>query len=78
MILREKYTKFVKLNNLSGAIIFFANEKFEIKNINNFLSTSQKDLFKKNQKKNSKKKNIFTFDLNHNQKIIVFSVKKKK
>tara|TARA_B100000886_G_scaffold320332_1_gene261684 strand:- start:235 stop:1689 length:1455 start_codon:yes stop_codon:yes gene_type:complete len=77
MILREKYTKFVKLNNLSGAIIFFANEKFEIKNINNFLSTSQKDLFKKNQKKNSKKKNIFTFDLNHNQKIIVFSVKKK-
>ena len=51
MILREKYTKFVKLNNLSGAIIFFANEKFEIKNINNFLSTSQKDLFKKNQKK---------------------------
>ena len=77
MILREKYTKFVKLNKLSGAIIFFANEKFEIKNINNFLSTSQKDLFNKNQKKNSKKKNIFTFDLNHNQKIIVFSVKKK-
>ena len=77
MILREKYTKFVKLNNLSGAIIFFANEKFEIKNINNFLSTSQKDLFQKNQKKNSKKKNIFSFDLNHNQKIIVFSVKKK-
>ena len=77
MILREKYTKFVKLNKLSGAIIFFANEKFEIKNINNFLSTSQKDLFNKNQKKNSKKKNIFTFDLNHNQKIIIFSVKKK-
>ena len=77
MILKEKYTKFAKLNNLSGAIIFFANEKFEIKNINKFLITSQKDLFKKNQKKNSKKKNIFTFDLNHNQKIIIFSVKKK-
>ena len=77
MILKEKYTKNAKLNKLSGAILFFADEKFEISNINNFLSISQKELFKKNQKKNSKKKNIFTFDLNHDQKIIVFSVKKK-
>ena len=77
MILKEKYTKNAKLNKLSGAILFFADEKFEISKINNFLSIPQKELFKKNQKKNSKKKNIFTFDLNHDQKIIVFSVKKK-
>ena len=42
MILKEKYTKNAKLNKLSGAILFFADEKFEISNINNFLSISKK------------------------------------
>ncbi len=56
MTIKEKYTKTAKLNNLSGTIIFFADEKLEIKNINKFLNSSQSIIFKKNIKKNIKKK----------------------
>ena len=75
MIIKEKYTNSAKLNNLSGTIIFFANKKFEIKNLSNLLNSSQVNLLKKNLKNNTKKKEIFSFDLSHNQKIIIFSVK---
>ena len=75
MIIREKYTNSARLNNLSGTIIFFANKKFEIKNLSNLLNSSQVNLFKKNLKNNTKKKEIFSFDLSHNQKIIIYSVK---
>ena len=75
MTIKEKYTKTAKLNNLSGTIIFFADEKLEIKNINKFLNSSQLIIFKKNIKKNIKKKDIYSFDLNHDQKIIIFSLK---
>ena len=33
MVLKEKYIKSAKLNNLSGTLIFFSNNKSEIKNI---------------------------------------------
>ena len=75
MIIKEKYTKNAKLNKLSGSIVFFANKNSEIKNINNLLNTSEEKLFKKNLKNNTKKKEIFSFDINHNQKIIVYSIK---
>ncbi len=75
MIIKEKYAKSAKLNTLSGAIVFFADKIFKIKNINNFINSSQKILFERNLKNSNKKKNIFTFDLNHNQKIIVYSEK---
>tara|TARA_B100001057_G_scaffold467782_1_gene526246 strand:- start:201 stop:1655 length:1455 start_codon:yes stop_codon:yes gene_type:complete len=78
MIIKEKYTNSAKLNNLSGTIIFFANKNFEIKNINNLLNSSQAGLLKKNQKNNTKKKEIFSFDVSHNQKIIVYSIKNNK
>jgi len=76
MILKEKYVKSAKLDNLSGSIIFFANNKSEIRNINKILNQKQSDLFKKNLKNNSKKKEIFSFDISHNQKIIIFFLKK--
>ena len=76
MILKEKYVKSAKLDNLSGSIIFFANNKSEIRNINKILNQKQSDLFKKNLKNNSKKKEIFSFDISHNQKIIIFFFKK--
>ncbi len=75
MIIKEKYTNSARLNNLSGTIIFFANKKFEIKNLSNLLNSSQVNLLKKNLKNNTKKKEIFSFDLSHNQKIIIYSVK---
>ena len=74
MIVKEKYTKSAKFDKLSGAIIFFADKNFNIKNINTFLDASQKNTFKKNLNKNNKKK-IFSFDISHDQKIVIFSQK---
>ena len=78
MIIKEKYTKSANLNNLSGCIIFFANSKFEIKNIKSLLNSSQNNLIKKNLKNNNKKKEIFSFDISHSQKIIIYSIKNNK
>ena len=78
MIIKEKYINNAKLNNLSGTIIFFANKKSEFKNISNLLNSSQVELLKKNLKNNTKKKEIFSFDISHNQKIIVYSSKDSK
>ena len=78
MIIKEKYIKSAKLNNLTGSIIFFANKNSEIKNINNLLSHSQNSLLKKSLKNNVKKKEIFSFDISHNQKIVIYSVKDNK
>ena len=78
MIIKEKYLKSSKLSNLSGSILFFANEKSEIKNINSYISLSQNNIFKKNLKNNNKKKEIFSFDINHNQKIIIYTLKNTK
>ena len=61
MIIKEKYTNSAKLNNLSGSIIFLANEQFEIRNINKILNLSQNNLFKKNLKNNNKKKRYIFF-----------------
>ena len=46
MIIKEKYTKSAKLNNLSGSIIFFSDNKSQLKNINNLLNNSQTNLLK--------------------------------
>ena len=75
MIIKEKYIKSAKLNNLSGTILFFANNKSEIKNIKKLVNSSQSNLIKKNQKNNEKKKEIFSFDISYNQKIIIYSLK---
>ncbi len=77
MIIKEKYTKFTKLNKLSGSIVFFANKKFEIKNLARLLNSSENSLIKKNLNNKNKKKEIFSFDISHNQKIIVYSSKDK-
>ena len=78
MIIKEKYVKNIKLSKLSGAIVFFANKKFEIKNIKSLLSQSENNLIKRNLNNNNKKKEIFSFDISHNQKIIVYSSKDSK
>tara|TARA_B100000989_G_scaffold233943_1_gene180759 strand:- start:3859 stop:5319 length:1461 start_codon:yes stop_codon:yes gene_type:complete len=76
MNIKEKYSKNAKLTSLSGAIVLFTDEKFEINNLNNFLNPSEKILIKKNLKNANAKKNIVSFDLNHNQKIILLILKK--
>ena len=78
MIIKEKYVKNIKLSKLSGAIVFFANKKFEIKNTRSLLSQSENNLIKRNLNNNNKKKEIFSFDINHKQKIIVYSSKDSK
>ena len=47
MIIKEKYIKSAKLNNLSGTIVFFSNKNSEIKNISSLLNSSSNNLFKK-------------------------------
>ena len=78
MIIKEKYVKNIKLNKLSGTIVFFANKKFEIKNTASLLNQSENNLIKRNLNNNNKKKEIFSFDISHNQKIIVYSSKDSK
>ena len=78
MIIKEKYVKNIKLSKLSGTIVFFANKKFEIKNTKSLLNQSENNLIKRNLNNNNKKKEIFSFDISHNQKIIVYSAKDSK
>ena len=77
MIIKDIYLKKAKLSSLNGAIIFFTNEKFEINNTQRIINSKEKDIFKKNLKKVDLKKNIFSFDYNHNQRVSFFSIKKK-
>ena len=76
MIIKDIYLKKAKLSSLNGAIIFFTNEKFEINNLQRIINAKEKDIFKKNLKKVDLKKNIFSFDYNHNQKVIFLALKK--
>ena len=76
MIIKDIYLKKAKLSSLNGAIIFFTNEKFEINNTQRIINSKEKDIFKKNLKKVDSKKNIFSFDYNHNQKVIFLALKK--
>ena len=78
MIVKEKYLKSAKLNSLSGSILLFADKNSEIKNINSLLNSSERNLLKKNLKNQNKKKEIFSFDISHNQKIIIYSIKNNK
>ena len=76
MIIKDIYLKKAKLSSLNGAIIFFTNEKFEINNTQRIINSKEKDIFKKNLKKVDFKKNIFSFDYNHNQRVIFLALKK--
>ena len=78
MIIKEKYVKNIKFSKLSGTIVFFANKKYEIKNTASLLNQSENNLIKRNLNNNNKKKEIFSFDISHNQKIIVYSSKDSK
>ncbi len=76
MIIKDIYVKKAKLSNLYGGIIFFTNEKFEINNTQKILNNKEIEIFKKNLKKVDIKKKIFSFDYNHNQRIIFLALKK--
>ena len=78
MYIKDNYIKSSKLSSLSGAIIMFTKDKFDLRSLSKFLTTSENNILKKNLRKADLKKNIFSFDLNHNQKIILLSLKKSK
>ena len=61
----------------SGAIVLFADEKFQIKNANNFLSKNEASYVEKVLKgKKDVKENIISFNLNDKVTIILISLKK--
>ena len=75
MIIKDIYLKKAKLSSLNGAIIFFTNEKFEINNTQRIINLKKK-IFLKKTKKIDLKKNIFSFDYNHNQRVVFLALKK--
>ena len=78
MILKDSFTKFTNISNLSGCIAFFTNEKSEISHLKKYLNSSDHrnlTVLLRNKIKN-KKKGLLSFDLNPNQKIILIPLKK--
>ena len=78
MTIKDTFSKFTNLSNLSGCIAFFINEKSEIADLKKYLSsTDHKNLNILLKNKKNKKKGLLSFDLSPNQKIILISLKKK-
>ena len=56
-------------------VVLFVNEKFNIGNIKNFISTSEFSYISDLLKSSDLKKNIFVFEVNSKKKIVLISVK---
>ena len=77
MFIKDSFSKLTNISKLSGCIAFFTNEKSEITHLKKYLSSSEhKNLNVLLKNKNKKKKDLLSFDLNPNQKIILISLKK--
>ena len=77
MFIKDSFSKLSNISKLSGCIAFFTNEKSEITHLKKYLSSSEhKNLNVLLKNKNRKKKELLSFDLNPNQKIILISLKK--
>ena len=76
MILKDTFSKFTNISKLSGCIAFFINEKSEITHLKKYLSSLDHKNLNLLLKNKNKKKDLLSFDLNPNQKIILIPVKK--
>ena len=61
---------------ISGNLILFVNEKFDIKGLKNYISISEISYISELLKISDLKKNIHVFELNSKRKIILVSIKK--
>ena len=77
MIIQDTFLKLTNISKLSGCIAFFINEKSEITHLKKYLSSLDHKNLNLLLKNKNKKKDLLSFDLNPNQKIILIPVKKK-
>ena len=76
MIIKDNFLKLTNISKLSGCIAFFTNEKSEINHLKKYLSSLDHKNLNVLLKNKNKKKDLLSFDLNPNQKIILISSKK--
>ena len=76
MTVQVNYTNKDKSSDLD-VIVLFADEKFQIKNINNFFSKNETSYFERilKNKKNTKE-SIISFNINEKSTVILISIKK--
>ena len=75
MSIQISYTK-KTLNKSSSNVVFFVDEKFNIKNLQKHLSNSESLYINDLLKNIDLKKKIFLFEINSKKKIILISIKK--
>ena len=75
MSIKINYTN-KAINNSSGNLVLFTNEKFDINSSKNYLSNFEFSYIKDLLKTSDLKKNLFIFELNSKKKIILISIKK--
>ena len=76
MFIKDTFLKFTNISKFSGCIAFFTNEKSEIFHLKKYLNSSDYKNLTILLKNKNKKKDLLSFDLNPNQKIILISLKK--
>ena len=70
------YYKNKAAKKISGNLILFVNEKFDIKGLKNDISISEISYISELLKTSDLKKNIHVFELNSKRKIVLVSIKK--
>ena len=75
MSLTINYSK-KNINNSESNLVFFSNDKFDLKNLKKYLSNSEYNYLADLLKSYDLKKNLFVFDINSKKKIIIISIKK--
>ena len=61
--------------NLSGNLVLFTNEKFNISNLKKYISDSEFSYIRDLLKSIDLKKDLFVFEVNSKKKIILVSIK---
>ena len=64
------------INKSESNLVFFSNDKFDLKNLKKYLSNFEYNYLADLLKSYDFKKNLFIFDINSKKKIIIISIKK--
>ena len=61
--------------NLTGNLVLFSNDKFNVNNLKKYLSNSENSYISDLLKTSDLKKNLFVFEVNSKKKIVLISIK---
>ena len=76
MIIKDSFKKTVNLTGVLGCLAFFTDEKFDFKGLKKYFKATEHSKIFKLIKNSSKRKNILSFNLNTNQRLIFIGLKK--